>query len=189
MIDSIRLGRDRTGAFDDRDPGQFLVSVATSDNVYANEVFKQYNIIQEKNHRTHVEYRMASKNPRNKINKADSLEAALIDLFNKDSSITKYTGIVTLHGEKHLYYARPFLRVEKNCLKCHGEREDAPKSLSDYYKWDSGFNLTVITSYSIHYTKLYDTGVCGNGWHGHDWSDDEADESCWSAGSRTEVHS
>jgi len=126
-------------------PKDFYSPQMLSSSYIAREVFKQYNIIQEKNHRTHVEYRMASKNPRNKINKADSLEAALIDLFNKDSSITKYTGIVTLHGEKHLYYARPFLRVEKNCLKCHGEREDAPKSLSDYYKWDSGFNLTVGT--------------------------------------------
>jgi len=35
-IDSILLGRDRLGGYDDRDPGQFTVAVATTDNIYAN---------------------------------------------------------------------------------------------------------------------------------------------------------
>src|SRR5205085_2687447 len=35
-ISRVVFGRDRTGGFDDRDPGQFSISVATSDNVYAN---------------------------------------------------------------------------------------------------------------------------------------------------------
>ena len=37
QIDTITFGRDRnTGFFDDRDPGQFTIEVALSDNVYAN---------------------------------------------------------------------------------------------------------------------------------------------------------
>ena len=36
MIDRVTLGRDRTGGFNDRDPGQFTIEVALSDNVYAN---------------------------------------------------------------------------------------------------------------------------------------------------------
>lgn len=35
LIDGVRFGRDRTGKFDDRDPGQFVVEVATQDGVYA----------------------------------------------------------------------------------------------------------------------------------------------------------
>jgi hypothetical protein len=36
LIDHITIGRDRLGGFDDRDPGQFIIAVATADNVYAN---------------------------------------------------------------------------------------------------------------------------------------------------------
>lgn len=36
LIDSVILGRDRLGGFDDRDPGQFTVAVALADSVYAN---------------------------------------------------------------------------------------------------------------------------------------------------------
>ena len=37
LIDSITFGRGRiAGAFDDRDPGQFTIEVASSDNVYSN---------------------------------------------------------------------------------------------------------------------------------------------------------
>ena len=35
-INRLTLGRDRTGGYDDRDPGQFTIAVAKSDNVYAN---------------------------------------------------------------------------------------------------------------------------------------------------------
>lgn len=36
LIGSIQFGRDRTGGFNDRDPGQFTIEVALSDNIYAN---------------------------------------------------------------------------------------------------------------------------------------------------------
>jgi|GEM_PF-6710292 len=35
MIDRVRLGRDRTGWYADRDPGRIIVAVATSENAYA----------------------------------------------------------------------------------------------------------------------------------------------------------
>jgi hypothetical protein len=36
LIDRITFGRDRLGDFDGRDPGQFVVSIATTENSYAN---------------------------------------------------------------------------------------------------------------------------------------------------------
>ena len=36
LFGSILFGRDRLGNFDDRDPGQFTVAVALTDNIYAN---------------------------------------------------------------------------------------------------------------------------------------------------------
>ena len=35
LIDSIAFGRDRITTFNDRDPGRFMIDVASSDNVYA----------------------------------------------------------------------------------------------------------------------------------------------------------
>lgn len=35
QVDGVRFGRDRTGAFDDRDPGQVVVQLATADAAYA----------------------------------------------------------------------------------------------------------------------------------------------------------
>lgn len=35
-INDIRFGRDRLGNFNDRDPGQFIISVAQTENVYSN---------------------------------------------------------------------------------------------------------------------------------------------------------
>ncbi|RPJ28212.1 MAG: discoidin domain-containing protein [Chloroflexi bacterium] len=34
-INTVEFGRDRLGSFNDRDPGQFIIAVALSDNVYA----------------------------------------------------------------------------------------------------------------------------------------------------------
>lgn len=36
LFDSLMFGRDRLGSFDDRDPGQFIISTALTDNIYAN---------------------------------------------------------------------------------------------------------------------------------------------------------
>lgn len=139
-----------------RMPKEFYSPEILSSSFITRHVFRQYNIIRDNNKLPLVEYRMASLNPRNKINKADSIEAKLITLFNSDSTIKKYSGIIDLHGEKHLYYARPFLRVEQNCLACHGSREDAPESLRDYYKWSGGFNLKIgdITAIEVIKTPL-----------------------------------
>ncbi|MFZ5941545.1 MAG: ATP-binding protein [Bacteroidota bacterium] len=124
-----------------RMPEEFYSPQILSSSYIAREVFDQYNKIRQQNGQPMVEYRMASKNPRNHINQADSLETVLIDLFNKDTTLKKYSEIVSVHGEKFLYYARPFLRVDDNCLACHGNMENAPGNLRDYYNWDSGFNL------------------------------------------------
>ena len=36
LIDTVTFGRDRLGYFNDRDPGQFIIEIALTDNVYAN---------------------------------------------------------------------------------------------------------------------------------------------------------
>ena len=119
-------------------------------NFYSPELFsssfivrnqhKFYNEAQAEAGLEHLYYKMAAKNPRNPINKSDALEEKLIDMFNKDKSQTSYSDIVEIDGKKYLYLAMPFLKTEKQCLKCHGIREVAPVQLQKRYPGKGGFH-------------------------------------------------
>ena len=86
-----------------------------------------------------VYYKLAANNPRNPVNKADAWEAREIKLFNDDPSIKEQEEIVTVEGKKYLYYAIPFLKNEKRCLRCHGNPADAPVGLRRLYPGAGGF--------------------------------------------------
>ncbi len=137
-------------------PTNFYSPQMLSSTFVARNVFKHYNQTRENQKLPLVKYRIASKNPRNQVNKAGTYEISLIDKFNNDNKLKKYSGIIEEHGIKHLYYAKPFLRVEERCLKCHGSKDDAPNDLRSYYNWSSGFDwqLGVIPAIEIIKTPL-----------------------------------
>jgi len=87
-----------------------------------------------------IYYKMASNNPRNPVNKADESESSLIRMFNKDRQVKEHRSIITIDGKKYLYYAIPFLETTTRCIRCHGEREDAPPGLQALYPGQGGFN-------------------------------------------------
>ncbi len=99
-----------------------------------------YNLERKKAGYPELYYKMAANNPRNPINKADSLEAKLIEMFNTHRDIKSYKHITTIDGQRVLYVALPFLQNTKECLKCHGNREDAPLELQRRYPGEGGFN-------------------------------------------------
>ncbi len=117
---------------------------------YAPEIFSSsfivrtmhdfYNAERKKDGLPPIYYKMASNNPRNPVNRADQMEAALIKLFNENRDIHEFKQVVTLDGKKYLYYARPFLETTQACLLCHGKREDAPIGLQALYPGQGGFN-------------------------------------------------
>jgi hypothetical protein len=88
----------------------------------------------------HLYYKLAANNPRNPINKADTLEKELIEKFNQDKSVKKYREIIEIDGEKFLYIAIPFLKNDERCMVCHGKRENAPVELQEKYPGQGGFN-------------------------------------------------
>jgi len=90
-----------------------------------------------------VYYKLAAKNPRNPVNIADSDELRMIELFNKDRQLSSYEEIVKFHGNKYLYVAIPFLENGPNCLRCHGNRNEAPVDLQRLYPGEGGFNEQV----------------------------------------------
>lgn len=90
-----------------------------------------------------VYYKMAALNPRNPVNKADALEEKLIRMFNEHKEIKDYREVVRINGKDYLYVALPFLVNQQKCLKCHGNREDAPLGLQGLYPGQGGFNEKV----------------------------------------------
>jgi PAS domain S-box-containing protein len=132
-----------------------------------------YNEEREKGGMRPVYYKMAANNPRNPVNKADELEAKLIKLFNENPSVKEYEEVVTVKGEKYLYYAIPFLKNEKRCMRCHGNPEDAPIGLRKLYPQEGGFHekfgeIRAIESMRMpikreKYVALMITGSVGSG--------------------------
>ncbi|MCX5875533.1 MAG: DUF3365 domain-containing protein [Deltaproteobacteria bacterium] len=90
-----------------------------------------------------VYYKMAAFNPRNPVNKADAMEEKLIRMFNENKELKNYREIVRIDGKDYLYVALPFLVNKPKCLKCHGDREDAPLGLQLLYPGQGGFNEKV----------------------------------------------
>ncbi|OFZ70736.1 MAG: hypothetical protein A2451_05095 [Bdellovibrionales bacterium RIFOXYC2_FULL_39_8] len=61
-------------------------------------------------------YKMAAKNPRNAVNQASEMEVALIDKFNRDRSLKRYSDVIKVNGARFLYTAIPFLENKEQCL-------------------------------------------------------------------------
>jgi two-component system, NtrC family, C4-dicarboxylate transport sensor histidine kinase DctB len=85
-----------------------------------------------------IYFKLASSNPRNKINQATDEEAALIKRFNNEK-LKEYRSVTEENGSKYLYYALPVQPNQTSCMKCHGEPNDAPKELVARYGDKAGF--------------------------------------------------
>lgn len=114
-----------------------------------------------------VYYKMAAKNPRNEVNKADPIERDLIEMFNEKRDLKEYRDVVNIDGTQYLYVAIPFLENNEGCLVCHGKREDAPAQLRERYKNAGGYDEklgTIRAVLSIRtplHKELFDTYIIG----------------------------
>ena len=82
--------------------------------------------------------KFSSDNPRNPANKAGSEELKIIKHFNENPRLKRWEGIITINGKRYMgkFSAR---RMEKTCLRCHGDPNDAPTSLIKLYGDKAGF--------------------------------------------------
>lgn len=121
-----------------------------ADTFYAPEIFSSSFIVRNQ-HKAYNEerkaagleeiyYKMAAFNPRNPVNKADALEEKLIRMFNENKEVKDYREIVRIGDKDYLFVALPFLVNQERCMKCHGDREDAPLGLQALYPGLGGFN-------------------------------------------------
>ena len=76
-----------------------------------------------------VVIRTVSDRPRNINNMANNFELNMIDYFKNNP--TESDNFIEKGDD--FYYTKPLL-IKKNCLKCHGKREDAIKSIRERYE-------------------------------------------------------
>jgi len=96
----------------------------------------------EKVRRTFPDYiiKFSSDNPRNPVNKAGSEELKMIEYFNDNPGEKIWTGEITIGGKQ--YFANfSAMRMEKTCLRCHGDPADAPAELIERYGATASFHL------------------------------------------------
>ncbi|ACK68414.1 putative sensor with HAMP domain protein (plasmid) [Rippkaea orientalis PCC 8801] len=84
-------------------------------------------------------YKEATLNPTNLRDKADSFEQDLVETFRKDPNLKEISGFRTLPGGRSFYIARPLAVKKENCLRCHGDPNNAPKSQLATYGADNGY--------------------------------------------------
>ncbi len=83
--------------------------------------------------------KFSSDNPRNPSNRATTEELEIIRYFEENPGSKQWSGQITLGDQ--LYRAQFYpRRMEENCLRCHGEPEDAPMSLLTRYGDKNGFH-------------------------------------------------
>jgi PAS domain S-box-containing protein len=82
--------------------------------------------------------KFGSGNPRNPVNQAGQKELEMIRYFNENPDNTVWTGEITMDNKE--YFATfSAMRMEKACLRCHGNPADAPIELIKRYGPDASF--------------------------------------------------
>ena len=106
------------------------------------------NLERKKNGLPEIYFKLASDNPRNPINQADTWESELLKQMNA-GEVKEYREIKEKNGKKFLYVAIPINPSKKGCMVCHGDPADAPKELIEHYGKKAGFYEKVDVSRAL----------------------------------------
>ena len=94
----------------------------------------------EKVRKTFPDYiiKFASDNPRNPVNQAGPDELRMIKYFNDNPLHKNWTGEIVIGNRKYIAIFSA-MRMEKSCLRCHGDPADAPYELIRIYGSHAAF--------------------------------------------------
>jgi HAMP domain-containing protein len=84
-------------------------------------------------------YKAATLNPTNPRDKAFEWEADVVEAFRADPASKRIVGVRPTTRGDSLYLARPIKITDKACLACHGNPQNAPKTLLTKYGPANGF--------------------------------------------------
>jgi diguanylate cyclase (GGDEF)-like protein len=96
--------------------------------------------IQLKSHEEATEFKYASLNPINPMNKATPYEKAIFKKLITEKS-KKFVTTIIRNDKPYLIYATHFSKMQKRCLRCHGDPKDAPKQQLKKYGSTSGYHF------------------------------------------------
>ena len=82
--------------------------------------------------------KFGSGNPRNPVNLASPEELNMIRYFNDNPDFKEWTGEIAM-GDREYLATFSAMRMEKACLRCHGNPTDAPVELIKRYGPDASF--------------------------------------------------
>lgn len=97
------------------------------------------NTLREENNITQIYYKLATDNPRNILNQANSKELTILNQFRQNRALKEYTQIIDENGHNYIYYAMPVEPNKASCMKCHSTPEKAPTELLQQYGKIAGF--------------------------------------------------
>jgi PAS domain S-box-containing protein len=84
--------------------------------------------------------KFSAENPRNPVNQAGPEELNMIQYFNNNPKEQIWTGTINL-GDRQYFAKFSAMRMERSCLRCHGNPVDAPAELLKIYGSRASFNL------------------------------------------------
>jgi signal transduction histidine kinase/ActR/RegA family two-component response regulator len=114
-------------------PNEFIPEVMSTSYV-ARSVFERIG-----NRFPEYVLRFASDNPRNPVNQASPEELGIIRYFEEHPDSDRWVGEITLNDRPYFAHFKP-QRMERRCLSCHGDPNDAPTSLVQQYGRVAGFH-------------------------------------------------
>lgn len=83
--------------------------------------------------------RFSSDDPRNPINKANSDELRMIEYFRKNPHTGERAEEIRIDGRRYLAHFVPKW-VKEECLRCHGDPQDAPAEMIEQYGAEHSFH-------------------------------------------------
>jgi HAMP domain-containing protein len=89
---------------------------------------------------TGYNFKQATLDPLYPPNKADEWETGLIAMFAEQPELKAHEGTMERDGETFFYLAKPIKVGDKDCLRCHGDANDAPKDQVEIYGSSNGYN-------------------------------------------------
>jgi PAS domain S-box-containing protein len=86
--------------------------------------------------------RFSTDNPRNPGNHASPAEIVMLRYFRQNPEAKVWSGLLDIDGKEYQAHFYP-RRIEKGCLRCHGDPRDAPRSLIERYGDTGGFGRSL----------------------------------------------
>jgi len=109
----------------------------------ARGIHQQLNVLRDEHNITRIYYKLATDNPRNKLNSASADEQNLLQYFRKNPGVKEYSSIVQENNHNYIFYAMPIQPNKDSCMKCHSTPDKAPAELIQQYGDKAGFGEKV----------------------------------------------